>query len=171
MYTQHILFVYYGDNFQVVNSGISTDYLVFHKWELFVRCSSSCKATLFERSAEKNCCTMGTHYMCISPYFSWSRRKFTRNREPNQYIYVLTTFFRSFFCALSFFLFFFGCLSFLVACSSQICVAHFVHLESPKPQPCFSHCDLVGDFLSSFLCSVQKNYMTSRINRILSLLP
>lgn len=49
-------------------------------------CSCSCKATFFKT-------VQWAHYLHSFLYVAWSRCKCTRNWEPNQYIYVLTTFF------------------------------------------------------------------------------
>lgn len=107
------------------------------------------------------------HYLHSFLYAAWSRCKCTRNWEPNRYIYVSTTFF-------SFTILYFSirhnslrlALALTRKCCSFLCI-----VISSKPQPCFSHCDLVGDFLSLHSFTLQKHYMTSRINRILSLLP
>lgn len=117
---------------------------------------------------EKKFCTMGTLHVHFTLFCLISLQIHLKLRAKPIYLCVdsLSLFFVY---SLSFTFFdllcyFFYAVFVLVACSSQICVAHFVHLLSPKPQPCFSHCDLVGDFLSSVLCSLRKNYMTSRIN-------
>lgn len=68
-------------------------------------------------------------------------------------------------------LFLFQHIRFATGWLARKCCSSCVLLSS-KPQPCFSQpCDLVGDFRSLYLFTLQKHYMTSRINRILSLLP
>lgn len=103
LFRTHILFIYIM--MIILRSWtVRQDYRLFgvsYVREVFVSCSSSCKAIFSPKKKEKlknrRKTVQWARCMCISPYFARSHCKFTRNWEPNQYIYVFTVFLFYFF--------------------------------------------------------------------------